>query len=70
VDKRALLYTVHDRPLYLACPDVLSTEGETPYGIRAGFMESEMVCTIYLFIDFLPRCKVFSCPVGQIKILK
>jgi len=36
--------------LYLVCPDVLSTVGETSYGIRVGFIESDIVFTIYLFI--------------------
>ena len=37
--------------LYLVCPDVLSTVGETSYGIRVGFIESDIVFTIYLFIS-------------------
>jgi len=36
--------------LYLVCPDVLSTVGETSYGIRVGFIESDIVFAIFLFI--------------------
>ena len=45
---------VHDRPSYLECPDVLFTVGETSYGIRVGFVESDTVFTIiYLFYLFV-----------------
>ena len=45
------LCTVHDRPIYIVYPDVLSKVGETSYGIRVGFFESYKVLTIfYLFI--------------------
>ena len=39
--------------LYLVCPDVLSKVGETSYWIRVGFIESDIVFTIYLFIYYL-----------------
>ena len=61
--------TVHDRSLYLICPDVLRTVGETPYGIRVGFIESDIIFTIFLFIYLYLRCKVCFCPVNQIKII-
>jgi len=41
---------VHDHPLHLEWPDVLSTVGETSYGIRVGFIESDKVFTSFLFI--------------------
>jgi hypothetical protein len=41
---------VYNHPLYLVCPDVLCTVGETSSGIWAGFIESDIVCNIILFI--------------------
>ena len=40
---------------YLVCPDVLSTVGETCYGIRAGFIQSHRVFTICFCI-----CRISS----------
>ena len=34
--------------LYLVCPDMLSTAGETSYGIRVGFVKSDVVFTVFL----------------------
>ena len=64
-----MLKIVHDRPLYLIRPDMLHMVGETSYGIRVWFIESRIVFTIYLFIHFYLRCKVYSCPVNQTKII-
>jgi len=36
--------------LYLACPDVLSTVGETSYRIRVEFVGLDEILTIILFI--------------------
>ena len=33
------IIVVHDHPLYLVFPDVLSTVGETSYRIGVGFIE-------------------------------
>jgi len=52
--------------LYLVCFDVLSTVGETSYGMWVGFIESDIVVTIFLFIYLYLRCKVYSCLVNQI----
>jgi hypothetical protein len=40
----------HDHPLNLVCHDVLRTVGETSYGIRVGFIESDLVFTSILII--------------------
>ena len=42
--------SIHIRPLYLVCPDVLLTVDETSYWIRVGFIESDIVITITLII--------------------
>jgi len=58
--------------LYLICPDVLSTVGETSYGLWVGFIESDVVCTalfIYLFIYSYLRCNISFCLVNQIQII-
>ena len=60
---------IHNRPMYIICPDMLSTVGETSQGIRVGFTESDKVLTIFLFIYLYLRCKVCFCPVNQIKII-
>jgi hypothetical protein len=61
---------VHDHPMYIVCPDVLSTVGETANGIRVGFIGLDEVLTIFLLTYYLYlRCKVCSCPVNQIKII-
>jgi len=44
------MYVVHDCPLYIVCPDELSTVGETSEGIWVGFIESDKVVTILLFM--------------------
>jgi len=36
--------------MYNVCPDSLCMVGETPYGIRLGFTESDTVITIFIFI--------------------
>jgi hypothetical protein len=41
---------VHDRPMYIVCPDMLSTVRKTFEGVRVGFIESDKVLTIFLFI--------------------
>jgi len=41
---------VHDHPLHLIFPDVLSTVGETSYVIWVGFIELDKVFTTFLFI--------------------
>jgi len=48
---------------------VLSTVGEASYGIRVGFIKSDKVLIIFLFIYLYQRCRVRSCPVNQIKII-
>jgi hypothetical protein len=67
----SLYYYVHDLPLYLVCPDVLSTVGETSCGIGEELIESDVFLTIflfiYLFIYLYLRCKLYSLPVDQIK---
>jgi hypothetical protein len=45
------------RPVYIACPDVLRPVGETSYGMWVGFIESDKVLTIFLFIYLYLRCK-------------
>ena len=52
----SIAYAVHDHPLYLECPDVLCTVGETSYRIRVGFVESDTVFTV-IFIIYLFICK-------------
>jgi len=44
------IIVVHDCPVYLVFPDILSMVGETSYGIRVGFIESNIVFTVFLFI--------------------
>jgi hypothetical protein len=44
------MYVVRDCPLYIVCPDELSTVGETSEGIWVGFIESDEVVTILLFM--------------------
>jgi len=53
--------------LYLVCPDVLITVGETSYGIRMSFIGSDEVLAIFLFIYLYLRYKVNSYPVKQTK---
>jgi hypothetical protein len=36
--------------MYLICPDVLRAVGETSCGIRVGFIETDIVFTIFVFI--------------------
>ena len=55
-----LLHVIHHHPLYLACPNVLSTLDETSYGMWVWFIESCVVFTIYLFIYLYVRCNGFS----------
>jgi len=43
-----LVYTI--ALLYLACPNVRSTVGETSYGIRVGFIRSDEILTTFVFI--------------------
>jgi hypothetical protein len=38
LDRRIYNADVHDRPLYIICSEVLSTVGETSYGIHVGFI--------------------------------
>jgi hypothetical protein len=48
-----VLHTVHDHPLYLICPGLLSAIGETSYGIRVGFIGSTRslhYLFMYLFV--------------------
>ena len=42
------LYTI--ALLYLVCPDVLRTIVETSYGIRVGFIESDIVVAILTYL--------------------
>ena len=42
--------TVHDRTVYILCPDVLNTVGKTSEWIGVGFIESDKILTIFLFI--------------------
>jgi len=44
------MYVVHDCPLYIVCPDELITVGETSEGIWMGFIESDKIVTILLFM--------------------
>lgn len=44
------MYIVHDCPLYIVCPDELSTVGETFEGIQVGFIESDKLVTSLLFM--------------------
>jgi len=60
---------VHDHPVYNVCPEVISTVGGNSKVIWFGFMESDKVLTIFLFIYLCLRCKVCSCPDIQIKII-
>jgi hypothetical protein len=41
---------VRNLPLYLVCPVLLCAVGETPYGIRVGFIGLNEVLTAFLFI--------------------
>jgi hypothetical protein len=46
-------HPVHDRPMYLVCPDLLRAEGESSYGIPVGFIgstHSVHYLFMYLFI--------------------
>ena len=52
---------IHDRPLYLVCCDVLSTIGETSYGIWVGFIESDIVFTVFLFIYLFVYLFIYLC---------
>lgn len=54
-----LLYTII--LFYLVCPELLRALGETSYRIRAGFIESYIVLTVFLFIYLYLRFKVYSC---------
>ena len=46
-----VLHTVHDHPLYLVCPGLLSAVGETSYGIRVGFIgPTQSSLFVYVFI--------------------
>ena len=69
----SLYYYAHGHSLYLVCPDVLSKVGKISYGLRVGLIESDIFLTIflfiYLFICWCVRCKVYSCPVDQVKII-
>ena len=51
----------HDYTLYLVCPGLLREVNETSYGIRMGFIGSDIFFTISLFICLYLRCKVYSC---------
>jgi hypothetical protein len=45
------MYVVHDCSVYIMCPNELSMVGETSdEGIRVGFIESDKVVTILLFM--------------------
>jgi hypothetical protein len=46
--QRLVAIFVHDRPMYIVCPDVLSTVGETANGIRVGFIGLDEFLTIFL----------------------
>ena len=63
------MYTiiVHDVPLYVVYPCVLSAVGETSYGIRLGFIESHIVCTVCLWFNLFVMYKVYCHPVKQTK---
>jgi hypothetical protein len=49
---RSFPHCVYDRPLYIVCPDVLSTVRETSWGIWVGLIESDKVLVIFLLIDW------------------
>jgi hypothetical protein len=55
--------------LYLVCPGLLHAVGETSYGIQVWFNKSHIVFTICLYIYLYLRCKIYSYPVKQIKII-
>jgi hypothetical protein len=44
------MYVVHDCSLYIICPNELSMVGETSEGIWVGFINSDKVVTILLFM--------------------
>jgi hypothetical protein len=44
------MYVVRDCPMYIVCPDELSTVGETSEAIWVRFIESDKVVTILLFM--------------------
>ena len=50
-------------------PGLLRAVGETSYGIRGWFIGSYIVFTIFLCICLYLRCKVYSYPVKQTKIV-
>jgi hypothetical protein len=51
------------------CPGLPHAVGETSYGIRGWFIGSYIVFTICLFTYLYLRCKVYSYPVKQTKIV-
>jgi len=51
----SMAHAVHDHPLYLECPDMLCTVGETSYGIWVGFVVTDIVFTIILIIYLLVK---------------
>jgi hypothetical protein len=51
-------------------PDVLSTVGETSYGIRVELIESDIVFTILLlFVYLYLRCTACACLVNEMEII-
>jgi hypothetical protein len=60
------IHVVHAHPMYNVRPDSLSIVGETSYGTRVGFIESDIVIIIYLFKS---EEKVCICPGNQLPIV-
>jgi len=36
--------------MYIACPDSLSTRGQTSQGVQVGFIESDKILTIIFYL--------------------
>jgi hypothetical protein len=47
---RSIQHSIHGHPLCLGRPDLFRALGETSYGTRVGFIGSDIVFTVYLFI--------------------
>ena len=54
--------------MYITCPDSLSIIGETSEGIREGFIESDIVIIIYIFVYLHLKWKALTCPVNRLSI--
>ena len=61
------IHVVHTHPMYVVRPDSLGIVGETSYGIWMGFIRTDIVIVIYLFIS---KERVCTCPVNQLPIVR